>query len=69
MIMAGERLTAPLVITAAAIWPPVCATIVALRFYNRKTQAAELGPDDWLTVPALVWHRAAKVKETLELIV
>ncbi len=68
-IMASERLTAPLVITAAAIWPPVCATIVALRFYTRKKQAAELGPDDWLTVPALVWHRASKGKETLELIV
>ncbi|CAD6578657.1 MAG: hypothetical protein ASARMPREDX12_008926 [Alectoria sarmentosa] len=52
--MASERLTAPLVITAAAIWPPVCATVVVLRFYTRKTQTARLGSDDWLTIPALI---------------
>lgn len=34
--MASERLTAPFVITAGAIWPPVCAIVVALRFYTRK---------------------------------
>ena len=61
--MASERLTAPLVITAGAIWPPVCATVVALRFYTRKTQTARLGFDDWLTIPALVRHRAASVKK------
>ena len=57
--MASERLTAPLVITAGAIWPPVCATVVALRFYTRRAQTAQLGPDDWLTIPALVRHRSA----------
>ena len=58
--MASERLTAPLVITAGAIWPPVCVTVVALRFYTRKTQTAKLGYDDWLTIPALVCHRAPR---------
>ena len=56
--MASERLTAPLVITAGAVWPPVCAAVVALRFYTRKAQTVQLGPDDWLTVPALVCSRA-----------
>lgn len=57
--MASERLTAPLVITAGAIWPPVCVTVLALRFYTRKTQTAKLGFDDWLTIPALVHHHAS----------
>lgn len=61
--MASERLTAPLVISAGAILPPVCAAVVALRFYTRKTQTATLGADDWLTIPALVWHRAATGKK------
>lgn len=52
--MASERLTAPLVISAGAILPPVCAAVVALRFYTRKTQTATLGSDDWLTIPALI---------------
>ena len=60
--MASEQLTAPLVITAGAIWPPVCATVVALRFYTRRVQTAQLGSDDWLTIPALVCHRAASGK-------
>lgn len=63
-IMASERLTAPLIITAGAIWPPVCVSVVALRFYTRKTQNAMLGSDDWLTIPALVCHRAASREET-----
>ena len=57
--MASERLTAPLLITAGAIWPPVCAAVVALRFYTRRAQNIRLGPDDWLTIPALVCHHAA----------
>lgn len=60
--MASERLTAPLVISAAAIWPPVCAAVVAFRFYTRKTQTARLGADDWLTIPAFVWNRLASGK-------
>lgn len=42
------------VIAVGAIWPPVCAIAVALRFYTRHLQEARLSLDDWLTVPALV---------------
>ena len=52
--MAGARLSAPLVIAAGAIWPPVCAIAVCLRFYTRHVQSNRLLADDWLLVPALV---------------
>lgn len=42
------------VIAAGAVWPPLCAFIVALRFYTRRVQGARLLLDDWLTIPALV---------------
>ena len=52
--MADERLTAPLVISVGAIWHPVCATVVALRFHTRQSQNNRMLADDWLTIPALV---------------
>ena len=52
--MANARLTAPLVIAAGAIWPPVCTTAVCLRFYTRHVQNNRLLADDWLLIPALV---------------
>lgn len=42
------------VIAAGAVWMPLCAFIVALRFYTRRVQGARLLLDDWLTIPALV---------------
>ncbi|KAL2045433.1 hypothetical protein ABVK25_012097 [Lepraria finkii] len=52
--MANARLTAPLVIAAGAIWPPVCTTAVCLRFYTRHIQNNRLLADDWLLIPALI---------------
>lgn len=45
---------APNALAAAVVLPVVCAAVVALRFYTRYRQRAERGPDDWLTIPALV---------------
>ena len=52
--MAPIHITPPLLIAAGAIWPPVCATVVALRFIARRVQSVQLGIDDWLVLPALV---------------
>lgn len=52
--MAAIHIKPPLVIAAGAIWPPVCTTIVLLRFIARRAQKAQLGIDDWLVLPALV---------------
>ena len=52
--MAPIHITPPLLIAAGAIWPPVCATVVALRFIARRVQNVQLGIDDWLVLPALV---------------
>jgi len=52
--MATIHIYAPLCIAAGAIFPPVCATLVALRFHSRKMQKAPLGWDDWLTIPPLL---------------
>ncbi|KAK3174659.1 hypothetical protein OEA41_001905 [Lepraria neglecta] len=52
--MADARLTAPLVIAAGAIWPPVCTIAVCLRFYTRHVQNNRLLADDWLLIPALI---------------
>lgn len=41
-------------IAAGAVWPPLCAAAVALRFYARRVQGERLLLDDWLTIPALV---------------
>ena len=41
-------------IAAGVIWPPLCAILVALRFYTRRVQHLDLFVDDWLTIPALV---------------
>ena len=52
--MADIHIHAPLCIAAGAIFPPVCATLVALRFYARRAQGVGFGYDDWLVLPALV---------------
>lgn len=52
--MASIELTTGLVIAAGAVWPPVCAGLVTLRFVARKVQRAPLQIDDWLVLPALV---------------
>ena len=52
--MAPIHITPPLLIAAGAIWPPVCATVVALRFLARRVQSVQIGIDDWLILPALV---------------
>lgn len=55
--MADMHIHAPLCIAAGAIFPPVCAGLVALRFYARRQQGNGLKLDDYLTIPALVcWH-------------
>lgn len=41
-------------IATGAIWPPVCAAVVGLRFMTRRAQRLKLGIDDWLVLPALV---------------
>lgn len=45
------------------IWPPLCAIVVALRFYTRRVQGARLLQDDWLTVPAIVSIVTPRVNE------
>lgn len=53
----SDNVVAPspaLVIAAGAVWPPLCAVAVALRFYTRRVQGASLMIDDWLTIPALI---------------
>lgn len=52
--MAPIHIKPPLLIAAGTIWPPVCATIVVMRFIARRGQRAQLGIDDWLVLPALV---------------
>ena len=42
------------VMAAGIVWPPLCAVVVALRFYTRRVQGARILLDDWLTIPALV---------------
>ncbi|KAL8962056.1 MAG: hypothetical protein Q9193_001488 [Seirophora villosa] len=51
--MASIELNTGLVIAAGAVWPPVCAGLVTLRFVARKVQRAPLQIDDWLVLPAL----------------
>ena len=53
--MASDRISYTLVTSAAAIWPPLCLGAVCLRFYSRRVDKVRLGPDDWLTIPALVF--------------
>ena len=43
--MADIHVTTPLCIAAGAIFPPVCAIVVGLRFYGRRRQKADLGAD------------------------
>ena len=55
--MTFSNIVAPsptLILVAGALWPPVCAIVVALRFYTRKVQSTKILIDDWLTLPALV---------------
>ena len=52
--MSSIIVTPPIVIAAGAIFPPLCASLVALRFYSRKVANLSYGLDDWLTIPALV---------------
>ena len=54
LAMASIHLTPPLVIAAGAVWPPLCAGLVALRFVARTVTRAPLRIDDWLVLPALV---------------
>ncbi|CAG8949335.1 hypothetical protein HYFRA_00004961 [Hymenoscyphus fraxineus] len=42
------------VMSAGIVLPLVCATVVGLRFYTRKSQKVALGLDDWLTIPSLI---------------
>ncbi|MCJ1476422.1 hypothetical protein MMC13_005088 [Lambiella insularis] len=42
------------IIALGAIWPPVCAVVMGLRFYVRRTQHATLEIDDWLILPAFI---------------
>jgi hypothetical protein len=42
------------VLTAGALFPPLCIIAVALRFYTRRVQKLELRLDDWLLLPSLV---------------
>ena len=41
-------------IAASTVLPALSIIIVALRFYVRKTQRAQIGIDDWLILPGLV---------------
>lgn len=55
--MADIQIHAPLCLAAGAVFPPVCAGLVALRFYARRQQGNRYELDDWLTIPALVRFR------------
>lgn len=43
------------IITASTVLPILSIIAVALRFYVRFTRKNELGADDWLTIPGLVF--------------
>lgn len=42
------------IITVSTVLPGLSIIFVALRFYVRKTQRAQIGIDDWLILPGLV---------------
>ena len=42
------------VYAAGIIFPTLCTTFAALRFYTRSRQKARIGIDDWLILAALV---------------
>lgn len=62
--MASIVIHAPLCIAVGVALPPVCAGLVALRFYARKQQGSRFGIDDWLTVPALVRLSFKRIRQS-----
>jgi hypothetical protein len=45
----GYRLT-----TVACVFSVLCIIVVAARFYATRLKKAQIGPDDWMCIPALV---------------
>lgn len=43
--MADVHIYAPLCVAAGAVFPPICAILVGLRFYARKKQRVSTGLD------------------------
>ena len=52
------------VIAAAAVLPAVGIVVVGLRFITRYRQKNDIGPDDWLIVPALVRFKNIKQRDS-----
>ncbi|MCJ1437277.1 hypothetical protein MMC27_006663 [Xylographa pallens] len=42
------------IVAAASVLPALSIVLVSLRFYTRRIQRAQIGIDDWLTLPGLV---------------